>query len=621
MSSFPLVDVDHINRKEVQSFDILAAVFCSLQRGAILHQKMSLTAAVSGSIVLLLTVSVIWGQDESGVTYYSTQICALKGSKVDIRCFYTYPAYTAHGLHTTVEETLWFTQLKDEEPLNLRADSEYAGRVQDGCNKHICTLRIKDLRETDSAEYKFMFTTNQRGGGFTGSPGVTLTVTDLQVKMKGSVTHAELWCHSSCKVSENPSYIWYRNGKEIQRGSPLRVPVNEGNSYYCALEHEEYQSAAVYHPTEVNVSVSPSGDTIENKPMTLICSSDAKPAAKHTWYKKYGLTRAPYVSTVQPHFSSIKTSDSGEYFCSAENDLGNAPVETSVSVHPSSEIVEGTAVILRCRSDANPAAEYSWHEKTGKRSHERFNEGSYIYFRSIQASDSGQYYCTADNKLGKWTSEHVFVDVKYAPRLPSVSVSPSAVIVEGNTVTLTCSSDANPAARYTWHRKNERGAVASGKIYTIKDFKANDSGDYYCEAQNRRGVHNFTFHLPFVSKSSVLRMNTIRLFLSFLVLVFLLLLVLWSRKKKPLSSTTEAAEPAEMIESKNTVAQTEDSEEQEDMVQRKEYLWSEGSERLRKMWERWKLAFRSKEAIICDHWRPKFDQTRKLSGLCLEVKV
>ncbi|XP_038550801.1 sialoadhesin-like [Micropterus salmoides] len=43
----------------------------------------------------------------------------------------------------------------------------------------------------------------------------------------------------------------------------------------------------------------------------------------------------------------------------------------------------------------------------------------------------------------------------YAPKLPSVSVSPSAEIVEGSSVTLTCSSDANPAAKYTWYKENQ----------------------------------------------------------------------------------------------------------------------------------------------------------------------
>ncbi|KAJ4944320.1 hypothetical protein JOQ06_012864, partial [Pogonophryne albipinna] len=41
-----------------------------------------------------------------------------------------------------------------------------------------------------------------------------------------------------------------------------------------------------------------------------------------------------------------------------------------------------------------------------------------------------------------------------APKLPSLSVSPSAEREEGSSVTLTCSSDANPAANYTWYKED-----------------------------------------------------------------------------------------------------------------------------------------------------------------------
>uniref|UniRef100_A0A3Q3L125 Ig-like domain-containing protein n=1 Tax=Mastacembelus armatus TaxID=205130 RepID=A0A3Q3L125_9TELE len=87
----------------------------------------------------------------------------------------------------------------------------------------------------------------------------------------------------------------------------------------------------------------------------------------------------------------------------------------------------------------------------------------------------------------------------YPPKLLSVSVSPSAEIVEGSSVTLTCSSDANPAANYTWYKENEESPKASGQIFTITDIRPEHSGKYYCEAQNTRGRHNTTSHLTVVA--------------------------------------------------------------------------------------------------------------------------
>ncbi|KAI4794958.1 hypothetical protein KUCAC02_031752 [Chaenocephalus aceratus] len=139
---------------------------------------MSLTAAASGLVVFLLSVSVVQGLDGWGVTYSSTEICSVKGSSVEIRCSYTYPS-TWKGSVNTVQRTFWLTQKKDGEYVEVTTDSEYAGRVKDLFENNTCTLRIRNLTESDSAEYRFRFTTSK--DAFWGIP-VTLSVTDLQVQ-------------------------------------------------------------------------------------------------------------------------------------------------------------------------------------------------------------------------------------------------------------------------------------------------------------------------------------------------------------------------------------------------------------------------------------------------------
>ena len=146
-------------------------------------EEPSLHVSLSPDVVLsliglpdVLCVTVIQGQDGWGVTYTSTQICAVEGSTVNIHCSYTYP-YLRKGSYTRVEKTLWFTKKNNNEPVDLITVSEYSGRVQYSSNNKDCTLRISDLRERDSAVYEFRFITNQEGGRYTGSPGVTLSVT------------------------------------------------------------------------------------------------------------------------------------------------------------------------------------------------------------------------------------------------------------------------------------------------------------------------------------------------------------------------------------------------------------------------------------------------------------
>ena len=76
------------------------------------------------------------------------------------------------------------------------------------------------------------------------------------------------------------------------------------------------------------------------------------------------------------------------------------------------------------------------------------------------------------------------------PKLTSVLSSPSGEIEEGSSVTLSCSSDANPAANYTWFRVNRDGSsrkMNQGPQLVFSYIVSSDSGQYRCEAQNTIG--------------------------------------------------------------------------------------------------------------------------------------
>ncbi|XP_078022737.1 B-cell receptor CD22-like [Epinephelus lanceolatus] len=434
---------------------------------------MSLTAAARGFVVFLLSVSVIQGQDDSGVTYTSTEICAVKGSTVEIHCSYRYPS-RINGLDTKVEKASWFIEKKNVANVYLKDDPQYSGHVQYDCDeiKNDCTLRITDLRESDSAVYKFRFITNHPNA-YTGEPGVTLSVADLDLKVSRSSSSSSLQCHSSRHLPDHTSYIWYKNGQKIKEGTSPYVDFSSdsADSYSCAVKGcENFPSPSVY-----------------------------------------------------------------------------APKLPSVSVSPSAEIVEGSSVTLTCSSDANPAAKYTWHKRNGNLFHHLQRQKPQLVFSSIQSSDSGEYDCKALNELG-WSTSNYILDVKYAPKLPSVSVSPSAEIVEGSSVTLTCSSDANPAAKYTWYKENEDSPKASGQIFTISNVTAEHSGNYYCEAQNTRGRHNSTLHLTVVadrSSSGAGKLVAAGTITVVLLAVILLAVFLWIRKKRASRDSSEPGERAD----------------------------------------------------------------------------
>ncbi|XP_051240409.1 B-cell receptor CD22-like isoform X4 [Dicentrarchus labrax] len=291
---------------------------------------MSLSAAASGFVVFLLSVSVVQGQDDWGVTYTSTEICALKGSTVDISCTYRYPSRINDHI-TQVKEKFWFTRVSNNDYVDIRSDPEYSGRVQYIFGNNDCTLRITDLRESDSAEYKLRFITNQHNGKYTGSPGVTLSVTgmvtDLQVQVSRllvykSYNRAELKCHSSCRLPDHLHYVWYKNRQKMWRGtSSYSVSVYPADSYSCAVEgYEKFPSPPVYAPRVPSVSVSPSGEIVEGSSVTLTCSSDANPAANYTWYKENEVS--PKASGQIFTITDFRPEHSGNYYCEAQNRRG-----------------------------------------------------------------------------------------------------------------------------------------------------------------------------------------------------------------------------------------------------------------------------------------------------------
>uniref|UniRef100_A0A8C1TS93 Ig-like domain-containing protein n=1 Tax=Cyprinus carpio TaxID=7962 RepID=A0A8C1TS93_CYPCA len=71
------------------------------------------------------------------------------------------------------------------------------------------------------------------------------------------------------------------------------------------------------------------------------------------------------------------------------------------------------------------------------------------------------------------------------PKNVSVSISPSGEIVEGDSVTLSCSSDSNPPAEISWFK--EGTFVGSGRNYSISNISSGHSGEYKCKSRNKLG--------------------------------------------------------------------------------------------------------------------------------------
>ncbi|XP_030205134.1 carcinoembryonic antigen-related cell adhesion molecule 5-like isoform X4 [Gadus morhua] len=489
---------------------------------------MHLRSAAGGFLAFLLSVPVLQGNGDWRVTYSSSNVCALRGATVYLSCTYEYPDNVQY--RPTTVRTLWFTKGDNYQPVDLEHDADYTGRVDSSCGlvkctgsrcHGTCTLRIRDLRQSDSAVYKVRFTTNQ----------------------------PELECHSICGLAGDPPYIWFRNGLYVGQGVNYRANILSGNSYLCAVEgYEHLRSTSLYAPKTPSVTVSPSGEIEEGRSVTLSCSSEANPAATYTWFKVItDYSSRELMQGPQLHFGSILSSDSGQYYCLVQTELRTksesiyvtvkyGPKQTSVLSSPSGQIVEGSSVTLSCSSDANPAAEYTWFKNNQPL---LWGPSQRHTFPSVRPEDRGTYHCQAENKYGHLSSNSLFLDVQYAPKTPSRTMSPSGEIEEGSSVTLSCSSDANPAANYTWFREHEDSVKGSRQNYTITNITSVLGGNYFCQAHNAIGLHSSPFLLitvcvqclKVVTSSSWTTTVAVRTIVVFLATV-LLLVFLWMRRKR-----------------------------------------------------------------------------------------
>uniref|UniRef100_A0AAY5K0G6 B-cell receptor CD22 n=1 Tax=Esox lucius TaxID=8010 RepID=A0AAY5K0G6_ESOLU len=163
--------------------------------------------------------------------------------------------------------------------------------------------------------------------------------------------------------------------------------------------------------------------------------------------------------------------------------------------------------------------------------HSDDENGHKVTIKDLRKSDSAVYMFRFITDGDKYTgSPGISLSVTDGPKNTSVSVIPSGEIVEGSSVTLTCSSDANPPVdKYTWYKKTVTSPKASGQSYSITNIRPEDSGEYYCEAENGVGSNNSTALMIITGKqTSVL---TASVGITVVVLVLILFGFVWFRKK------------------------------------------------------------------------------------------
>ncbi|XP_065814012.1 B-cell receptor CD22 [Labrus bergylta] len=226
------------------------------------------------------------------------------------------------------------------------------------------------------------------------------------------------------------------------------------------------------------------------------------------WYQRQrisGLVHLSKIRSAPDHFryvgnkwsncslriNDVQSSDAREYYFQFKTTLNNkwlsqrpallTVTELTAFVEPST-VTEGDCVNLACVSGCPSHVDVVW-----------FKDGQPVANPIFQArrEDAGRYYCAVQGQE-MIRSASVALNVQYAPRKVSLSVSPSSEVLKGSAVTFTCSSDANPTVTHNGYSLHKDGhLISSGANHSISDIQPSYSGLFWCQAWNnisRRAV-------------------------------------------------------------------------------------------------------------------------------------
>ncbi|XP_053288536.1 B-cell receptor CD22 isoform X1 [Pleuronectes platessa] len=181
--------------------------------------------------------------------------------------------------------------------------------------------------------------------------------------------------------------------------------------------------------------------------------------------------------------NNVKPTDEGKYYFSfvTTSDKWTSKtyaylfVKELTAVLKPSTLKEGDDFSLTCMSGCPTSTTIVW-----------FKDGQQVWKpRSpVRREDAGSYFCAV---LGQETvrSNSVTLNVQYALKSVTLSVSPPGDVVKGSSVTFNCSSDANPPVEPRGYSLYMDGQlISSGQEHTISDLQPRHSGLYHCQAWN-----------------------------------------------------------------------------------------------------------------------------------------
>ncbi|XP_056280235.1 basement membrane-specific heparan sulfate proteoglycan core protein isoform X13 [Pseudoliparis swirei] len=361
--------------------------------------------------------------------------------------------------------------------------------------------------------------------------GITHTIVSLIVKVSPVATvtpvgpiHVRVGepINLECQASgePRPSVSWHRldSNRKTMLSSPVPMESNavmqilvarpeDRGTYVCTARNNEGTTDTKVEviveggsqvPTVPRASVpEPLMVVVEGQIATLRCEAHGLPPPTITWSKLR--SPLPWRHNLENNSLVLPTvgrQDSGEYICSATNNMGTSEVtimldvETppyATSVPDDVAVRVGEVIRLQCLAHGTPPLTYTWTKLDGNLPPRAQVSGGDLQINLATAEDAGSYKCVVSNKVAN--SE---VIAKVTVRSPlAVRVSPQVEVkAQGSAVEFTCSSAGGIETKIEWLK--EGGALPPNHhvkdgVLRIENLEQSNEGVYICRANSVYG--------------------------------------------------------------------------------------------------------------------------------------
>uniref|UniRef100_A0A8C2N3K6 Fc receptor-like 5 n=1 Tax=Cricetulus griseus TaxID=10029 RepID=A0A8C2N3K6_CRIGR len=335
-----------------------------------------------------------------------------------------------------------------------------------------------------------------------------------------------LRCRTKKTVAQN-TLIFYKNDVALKthgQGSELHIHhenLRNNDEYYCTKK-SVFPSSSNKVKIQVQelfprplLTARPS-QPIDGSPVTLTCHIQLPAQRSHDqiqfcFFRNFQALGSGCSNSSEFHIPAIWTEDFPWYLCQAKTmnaQVIKQSLPLKIPVHrvfadfqthivPGSKLVpEGQLLLFNCSVKGVPGPiKFSWYKRDTMNKETKIPKslGAEFKISTVNSSDSGDYFCEANNSRRSFVSQAVPITIKVPVSRPVLTLKvPGAQAVVGDVVELHCEAlGGSPPILYHFYHQNvtlgSSLAPSGGRGSFNFSVTAEHSGNFFCEADNGRG--------------------------------------------------------------------------------------------------------------------------------------